>query len=392
MLLRNDFVTDPRASKMAKTLADSGYMVTVMSFVNEIPDNYRRDDWLDNKITLFYYKSGVSTAKKAINIHTEVAQPNRSIDRTSIAFLYLLYINLKFILKSIPIMGTVRHCVVHANDLDTLPAAYVLSRLYHAKLVYDAHELFGELYSDYTPTLKKLLFTLERYLVRKCDIVCTVNSAIAEEFHSRYGVSPVVVMNCPLWQSVTLRDPCMNDDPKIVYLGSYQEERCIEEVIRSTHGWSRGTLFLRGYGPLESELRNIAKDYPRCAFLDPVPMNDIVKSLTNFDIGIIPYPPNKNLNNKYSSPNKLFEYMMAGVVPVVPRGSVVLESVVDEIGIPVKFAACDSSSIACAVNRLTHDSNYVNYRKKCLELAKTKYNWGSQMLDLKCEYGELPHQ
>lgn len=389
MLLRNDFVTDPRASKMAQTLSNSGYMVTVMSFVNEIPSNYRRDEWLSTKITLFYYSSGVSTAKKAINLHNDISQPNRSIDRTSLAFLYLLYLNFKFILKSVPILGAVKHHVIHANDLDTLPAAYVLSRLYHTNLVYDAHELFSELYSDYTPTLKKLLFTLEKYLVKKCDIVCTVNSAIAGEFHNRYGVSPVVVMNCPPWQSVTARDPLANEDPKIVYLGSYQEERCIEELIKSTREWSKGKLFLRGYGPMESELRKNAKDYPRCMFLDPVPMNDIVKSLVDFDIGIIPYPPSKNLNNKYSSPNKLFEYMMAGVVPVVPHGAVVLEGVVDEIGVPVKFTACDPSSIACAVNGITHDRYYARYRDKCLELAKIKYNWGSQTKVLREKYDSL---
>lgn len=389
MLLRNDFITDPRASKMAKTLTDSGHMVTVMSFVNTISMDYKREDWLDNKITLFYYKSGVSTAKKAITLQKEVSSPNRTVDRTLLAFFYLLYINFKIILKSVSIMGNVKHHVVHANDLDTLPAAYVLSRLYHAKLVYDAHELFNELYSDYTSSLKKMLFTLEKYLVEKCDIVCTVNSAIAEEFHNRYGVSSVVVMNCPLWQSVPARDPSVNDDPKVIYLGAYQEERCIEEVIKSTIEWNKGILFLRGYGPTEPELRKIAKNYPRCNFLDPVPMDDIVKSLVGFDVGIIPYPPNKNLNNKYSSPNKLFEYMMAGVVPIIPRGAVVLESVVDEVGLPVKFTACDPSSIAGAVNRITHDRDYDRYREKCLELAKTKYNWNSQTKALKEKYDQI---
>ena len=34
--------------------------------------------------------------------------------------------------------------VVHANDLDTLPAAYLLARELHSRLVYDAHELYAE--------------------------------------------------------------------------------------------------------------------------------------------------------------------------------------------------------------------------------------------------------
>ena len=38
--------------------------------------------------------------------------------------------------------------VVHANDLDTLPAAYLLARELHSRLVYDAHELYAEFDPD----------------------------------------------------------------------------------------------------------------------------------------------------------------------------------------------------------------------------------------------------
>jgi hypothetical protein len=34
--------------------------------------------------------------------------------------------------------------VVHANDFDTLPAAWLLARRHSARLVYDAHELYTE--------------------------------------------------------------------------------------------------------------------------------------------------------------------------------------------------------------------------------------------------------
>ena len=38
--------------------------------------------------------------------------------------------------------------VVHANDLDTLPAAYLLARESRSRLVYDAHELYSEFDPD----------------------------------------------------------------------------------------------------------------------------------------------------------------------------------------------------------------------------------------------------
>jgi len=42
-----------------------------------------------------------------------------------------------------------RFDVVHANDLGTLPAGHLLARRSGARLVYDAHELYGDSEPDY---------------------------------------------------------------------------------------------------------------------------------------------------------------------------------------------------------------------------------------------------
>lgn len=379
MLLRNDFSTDPRATKMAGAIKSCGFLVTVLSFINDTPDNHTVDPLCG--INVIYHSSGVSNAKKVIEYHKDTVSPTKTLDRTLLAFFYLLFINIKFIYKSIPTLQGNRYKVVHANDLDTLPAAYILSRLRGSKLIYDAHELFNELYSDYTPALKKFLFILEKVLVKKCDYVFTVNDAIAKEFIDRYGVTPMVVMNCPYYSKI-YRSGGSKRNPKVIYLGSYQEERCIDALIRSVAFWDSGKLYLRGWGPIEGELRAVVDGTNvegECEFLTPVKMEDIVDSLTEFDIGVVPYPPYKTLNNKYSSPNKIFEYMMAGVIPLVPTGATVLEAIADEIGIPHRFRACDPISISNAMNALTIDPKYEEYRDMCLELA-LKYRWEVQSL------------
>jgi hypothetical protein len=390
MLLRNEFTTDPRAKKMATTISNCGYVVDVMSFVNI----KRVGNYIEGKVRVNYFSSGVETAKKVVAAHGDIVKGNnKTIDRTFLAFIYIMYLNVKFTYYFLRYMNKKNIKCIHANDLDTLPAAYIISRITGSKLVYDAHELFNELYSDYTHSLKVWLKLLEGWLMPRCDATYTVNSDIAEVMRDRYGVLPEVVMNCPYYCTVT-RTRTGVHEPYIIYLGSYQEERCIESVIKSIKWWENHDwkLFLRGWGGYENYLRRIAREFTddtECVFLEPVPTDKIVESLVEFDIGIIPYPPHKTLNNKYSSPNKIFEYMMAGVVPIVPYGSVTMEHIVDEIGVNVRFESCVDHSIAIAIDTLICDPQFGEYRERCLELAKNKYNWGSQCLPVIGFYSEL---
>src|SRR5215210_7785875 len=65
--------------------------------------------------------------------------------------------------------------VVHANDLETLPAAYLLARESGSRLVYDAHELYADFDPDAPRAARALLTFLERRLARRADAVVTVS-------------------------------------------------------------------------------------------------------------------------------------------------------------------------------------------------------------------------
>lgn len=388
MLLRNEFEKDIRVIKMVDTIRNSGASVTVLSFVSDMPRFKTRRSKDGDNLDVLHYRSGVSFANRFIGCHSRMFHPRISLDKTALAFFYLLFLNAKFVFNGIMNIRHKPYDVIHANDLDTLPAAYILSLFCRADLVYDSHEIFSELYSDYTYLLKELLTSLEAYLVAKCDHVFTVNDQIAQLFADRYGAIPAVVMNCPVYSKVNRGG---DGKFKVIYIGVYQEERGIEPLIKSTVFWIGGDLYLMGWGPIEYKLREIAQEWncdEMCHFLEPVKADAVVGSLIQFDAGIIPYPPSLGLNKQYASPNKMFEYMMAGVVPLVPHGSVVLESIADEIGISIRFRAGDAMSISQAVNELHMDHRYWEYQSKCLELARTKYNWEVQSLPVIDYYAE----
>src|SRR5213592_3456909 len=89
--------------------------------------------------------------------------------------------------------------VVHANDLDTLPAAWLLARASGARLVYDAHELYTDQEPDPPRLHRAVARVLEGALARQADAVVTVSEPIAEELQRRLRLAdrPATVLNAP---------------------------------------------------------------------------------------------------------------------------------------------------------------------------------------------------
>jgi glycosyltransferase involved in cell wall biosynthesis len=250
------------------------------------------------------------------------------------------------------------------------------------------------MYSDYTKSLKRLIAVTEGFLIKRCYFLITVNKSILNEFDKRYGYRHgFVVMNCPNYQEV-VRKPREISKLKAIYLGSYQKERGLEDLIDNAHFFSDvATLYFRGWGSLEEQLRSDAEyDKENIVFLDPVPMKDIVKSLVDFDIGIIPYQP-VSLNNVYSTPNKLFEYMMAGCAVIssdLPEIKKILEE--NKCGMTTYTDDNDCEKDIQFDDLLVHyriKTNLYEAQQNSLRAAKEKYNWEKQVEPVIQEYQRL---
>jgi glycosyltransferase involved in cell wall biosynthesis len=206
--------------------------------------------------------------------------------------------------------------VVHANDLETLPAAYLLARELHSRLVYDAHEL----YADFDPNPPRLanavLTRIERRLARRADAVVTVSEPIAAELRERLGVEPIVVRNAP---ELDPREP-PEPEPgtlRAVYQGAFGTGRPLEDLLAAIRLAPNVRLTLRVNRStrevLERELpRDLAVDVR-----DPVPPDEVVTALHGHHVGLLFDRP-LTRNAELSAPNKLFEYLMAGLAVVAP--------------------------------------------------------------------------
>ena len=277
--------------------------------------------------------------------------------------------------------------IYHAHDLNTLPVAYWATRRYGGKLVYDSHELYTET-SNLSHTERMVFRFLEGFLIRRCQAVITVNHSIARELADRYRIElPIVIMNCPMLLNSTRSTDFLRaklgirkEDALVLYQGGFSPHRGLENLIAAIAMLPAVKLVMMGWGRLEEDLRALADAMgligKRVFFLPPVPQNELLLWTSSADVGVIPYR-NVGLNNYYSLPNKLFEYIAAGI-PVVASDLPELRLVIEEFQVGCTFNPDDPKDIARAITWVLEDEQRLAKLKENARKAAAVLNWENE--------------
>lgn len=418
MLAMNDVLNDPRVQREARMAVSEGFEVFVIGLcsdrttLKEKKDGYwiyrldHRDPvtrWFDEYPLKFIKNTGIykslnrmdkklrSKIKK--NTGAVKTKPDPMAEERS---------HRKSIIKLNKAMAWraafLKPHIIHSNDLDTLLAGSIAREKTGAKVVYDAHELWNE-QQERVPRSQEwrdYFRNLELTLVPSVDRVITVNDFIGKELIKQYGAKEfTTVYNCPYLEKPSQGNSGFLNKKAygkkiVLFQGRYEIERGLEAFVESARFIKNALLVLRGYGELEESLKKIAEDpavYPNIYFAEPVPMKDLVQAASEADIGIISYLPTC-LNNELCSPNKIFEYMMAGLA-VIASDLPVLRQIIGEGDIGSVFKAGDPKDIARVINELTEDeARLKKCRENSLKLAR-KYSWENEGKKLMEVYKDL---
>ncbi|KCV61308.1 glycosyltransferase, group 1 family protein [Bordetella bronchiseptica 99-R-0433] len=227
-----------------------------------------------------------------------------------------------------------------AADFDTLIPALILKRLHGTPVLYDAHEFWPtSLGPDTAPWEIEIWQSLERSLLSEVDRSISVSPQLAAHMSELYAHPFATAPNCePLaaLQPASNR-PGGNAQCVFLFQGVFMPGRGLELLIRA---WQRtderAILELRGPDrPYKRELQQLAERIglmgKRIFFPDAVPESELVAAAARADVGLIPYEPT-TLNSRYCSPNKLSQYMAAGLP--------ILANKLDFVGLHLERAAC----------------------------------------------------
>lgn len=369
MFVSNDLINEPRVTRHAEALGKVGHAVSVICVKSDrTPSFEKRDHYSVTRVKL-YQRRGA-----------KVQPQQRSSGRVTLlkhSFAYplrlvLLYFQLTYQLAKV---GRVVNAHVYVSaDLDTLSAGVLCARGCR-RLIYDAHELWPDQFVGTAPSPIIAAFRIaELVLLQAVDAVITVNEFISRELEERYKIrTPWVVLNVPMKESRAPLSSRPRHGKIALYQGAYQEARGLENLIRACEFLRDDiTLVLRGYGPIETELRDIAKGFGNCRFDNPVPQSDLVLAASSADIGIVPYVP-VHLDNYFASPNKLFEYIQAGL-PVVASDLPFLRKIIAGNEIGYLFDPSDPRCIADAINNAAKDENLLALRAN-VKRIQARYSW-----------------
>jgi glycosyltransferase involved in cell wall biosynthesis len=276
--------------------------------------------------------------------------------------------------------------VVHANDLETLPAAARLARDLHSRLVYDAHELYTDFDPDPPRLANAVLARLERRLARDADAVVTVSEPIADELRRRLDVEPIVVLNAP---ELDEREPPQPEPGALraVYQGAFGTGRPLEDLLDAIRRAPSVQLTLRVNRSSRDALLAVlpAELADRIAVRDPVPPADVVTALHGHHVGLLFDRP-LTRNAELSAPNKLFEYLMAGLAIVAPDLPGLRWLAEEELG--VLFEPGSPASFGAALEAIASDPELLaKLRANARRAAVERYNAEAQRAGLARAWG-----
>ena len=278
---------------------------------------------------------------------------------------------------------------VYANDLDTLFAGVMLKQAHGVCLIYDAHEIWPQQWSERERSAHFVGFfsTMERVLLQHTDERLTVGEGLAKYFEYAYASKPfTVVYNTPSLEHLCDESIVRRRSSRrgVLYHGLYMPFRGLEEMMLAVPKLEDCRVAFRGMGSHEQALRNFATERElgqRVEFLPAVPVQDLVSGATLFDIGLLPFV-NVCLNTNFAFPNKLFEYMMAGLA-LASNDLVDLKRVIKQHEMGIVFDVADPNQVATQLNALIRDPDRLDaMRFNAWRAAKDIYNWENSSLEM----------
>jgi len=279
-----------------------------------------------------------------------------------------------------------KYDILVANDLDTLLPNFLVSKLKGLPLVYDSHEYFtGVPEVQNRPFVKWVWKTIERAIFPHLDHVTTVTDSVAAQYEEEYGIKPAVLRNCSRTSSgiraYSHQELGISDDHLILVFqgGGINIDKGGEELIEAVNITENVSLLVVGSGDVLPDLKQKASELnlsDRVKFIPKVPWEELMRYTRSADAGMS-LEKDTNLNYRFSLPNKLFDYISAGI-PVITGSLPEIKKVVEENGCGIIISEITPEEISKAITKLKNDHDLLNKLKQNAVRASEALNWENE--------------
>ncbi|MCR5646440.1 MAG: glycosyltransferase family 4 protein [Bacteroidales bacterium] len=354
----NDLVTDQRVNKSCLTLQTMGYEVLLVGRRQRKSPPMDERPYATKRMKLLFEKGPLVYAE----FNTRL-------------FFFLLFHKANLLLS---------------NDLDTALPNYFISRLKGIRMIYDSHEYFTETPELVDrPRVQRVWKRIEGFVVPKLKEMITVCDSIAELFEQQYGVKCHVVRNIPARAALPPKgDPQALDLPVdkhlLVLQGSgINIQRGAEELVEAMQYLDDCFLMVIGGGDVLPALKQMANDLhidDRIRFLPRMPYQHMMAYTQLAELGFV-LDKDTNLNYRFCLPNKLFDFIQAGV-PVVASNLVEVGKIIKKYHIGLFIPDHDPKSIAATIRQGLDDAGQRALWHQGLSRAAEELCWENEQQTL----------
>jgi glycosyltransferase involved in cell wall biosynthesis len=354
----SDLVTDQRVHKVCTTLQDNGYEVYLIGAKKKNSLSLTPRTYKASRITMLFQKKMWFYAEFNIRL-----------------FFKLLFIKADIFL---------------GNDLDVMPATWLVAKLKNKVIVYDTHEYFlgmPQLYGK--PFALKVWTKIEQTIFPTLKHIYTICPSFCEMYKRDYGKDLLSVRNVPyknLVSSGFYKDQIeaiykkIPDNKRIlIFQGiGINLERGGEELVLAMRYLSASTyhLLIVGGGEVFDKVISLTKEkqlQDRITILPRVPFEVLRLITIKAQLGLSLDKPN-NINHLYGLPNKIFDYLHSGV-PVLVSRLIELERIVDSYNVGMYIDDHDPKHIAIKIEEAFADEERMILWKKNTVRLRDELNW-----------------
>lgn len=347
MLRSNPIDPDVRIEKEAKTLVNAGYDVLLLGWkrFGDAPKIERRSGYIIRRIKFL----------APLEIKVIFYLP----------FWWILALN--YLLRE-------EWDIAHAADLDTYIPALLAAKLKRKKIIYDIFDFYAD--EILLPSIiQRCVAKLDTTLMKFADAIIIVDPSRLKQIKRENDDSIHIIYNTP--QDFFCKN--MENDKKksqfvVFFAGILSHDRGFETIIEVAKQVNGLRIEIAGFGYYEKKLLSLIENEPNIIFIGKIPYHEVIRKTIKSDLLIALYNPDIT-NNRFASPNKLFEAMMCGKPIIVSDGTAMADIVRHEnCGIVVPYG--DIKALKQEIIMLKNNPEI------CIQLGKNgrmaylnKYNW-----------------
>jgi glycosyltransferase involved in cell wall biosynthesis len=343
---------ETRATKIIKTLTDSGYLVTLLCWDRGI-------------------KSPRSERQEAGKFYREIQLKFRAPWGNKI----LLFLPVWWCFLFFKLMVT-NWDIVHAIQVTSVPPAIMAGKLKRKPVIYDMLDT----YEDSVPlpkTIRDICVKIDKCLMWLVDGVILADDEQIEEVGGIPNSKTVVIYDSPNTVSKVDLNPCKNSIFTLFFAGLLFSGKKLNlinlfEAIREVEGVR---IIIAGHGDLVTEIKEWSLKYPeKIQFIGEINHSEVLERSAKSELLFVLRDPIVPVN-KYICGSKILEAMMCGKPILANASTSTAKKVLNEnCGLVVN--AKNIPEIRNAVIRLRDDPELCkelgNNAKRAYE---NRYNW-----------------